>query len=72
MPGRRDTRALTEWACVVSDASDAGFGAAEKEVGGSRPGTSVGKVVSKSEGPTAVSLFRGGPKRLRTECRSGV
>lgn len=33
MPGGRDTKALREWACVVSDASDPGIGVAEMEVG---------------------------------------
>lgn len=42
MPGGKDGRALTEQACVVSDASDSGIGAAEKEVGGSCPGTGGG------------------------------
>lgn len=45
MPGGKDGRALTEQACVVSDASDSGIGAAEKEVGGSCPGTGEGGAV---------------------------
>lgn len=35
---QQDPRTLTEWACVVSDVSDARIGAVEKEVGDSHPG----------------------------------
>ena len=49
MPGGKDSRALTERACVVSDASDSGIGAAEKEVGGGRPGTWGGSAVSNQQ-----------------------
>lgn len=64
MPGGRDTKALREWACIVSDASDPGIGVAEMEVGwgGRCSGTLENRVASKSEELLAVSLFRWGSK----------